>query len=77
METSPHWPAERFAHLVNEKLKGSQKKDVYIYVHGYKVVFENPILVATELWHYLGYEGVFIAFAWPSTPKALAYVMDN
>ncbi len=26
METSPHWPAERFAHLVNEKLKGSQKK---------------------------------------------------
>jgi esterase/lipase superfamily enzyme len=76
MEASPHGPAERFARLVNEKLKESQKKDVYIYVHGYKVVFENPILVATELWHYLGYEGVFIAFAWPSTPKALAYVSD-
>ncbi|MBW1724598.1 MAG: alpha/beta hydrolase [Deltaproteobacteria bacterium] len=76
METFPHRPAERFAQLVNEKLKGSKKKDVYIYVHGYKVVFENPILVATELWHYLGYEGVFIAFAWPSTPKALAYVSD-
>jgi len=76
METSPHRPAERFAQLVNEKLKRSQRKDVYIYVHGYKVVFENPILVATELWHFLGYEGVFIAYAWPSTPKALAYASD-
>jgi esterase/lipase superfamily enzyme len=40
------------------------------------VVFENPILVATELWHFLGYDGVFIAFAWPSTPETLAYASD-
>jgi esterase/lipase superfamily enzyme len=39
-------------------------------------VFENPLLVASELWHFLGYEGVFIAFAWPSTPSALAYFSD-
>jgi esterase/lipase superfamily enzyme len=69
-------PAKRFAELVNEKLKQSLRKDIYIYVHGYKVVFENPILVATELWHFLGYDGVFIAYAWPSTPKTLAYVSD-
>lgn len=72
----PHRPAKRFAELINEKLKHSKRKDIYIYVHGYKVVFENPILVATELWHFLGYDGVFIAYAWPSTPKALAYVSD-
>jgi len=71
-----HLPAERFAELVNKKLKLSQRKDIYVYVHGYKVVFENPLLVATELWHFLGYDGVFIAYAWPSTPKALAYVSD-
>ena len=69
-------PAKRFAELVNEKLKQSRRKDIYIYVHGYKVVFENPIFVATELWHFLGYDGVFIAYAWPSTPKTLAYVSD-
>jgi esterase/lipase superfamily enzyme len=45
-------------------------------VHGYKVIFENPALVATELWHFLGYDGVFIAYAWPATPKRLAYVGD-
>ena len=68
--------ARHFADFVNAKLETSKKKDVFIYVHGYKVVFENPILVATELWHFLGYDGVFIAFAWPSTPETLAYASD-
>jgi esterase/lipase superfamily enzyme len=45
-------------------------------VHGYKVIFENPILVAAELWHFLGYEGVFISYAWPSTPSVWAYFAD-
>jgi esterase/lipase superfamily enzyme len=62
--------------LINGKLAISKKKDIYIYVHGYKVMFSNPILVATELWHYIAYDGVFIAFAWPSTPRKTAYMSD-
>ncbi|UCH46604.1 MAG: alpha/beta hydrolase [Betaproteobacteria bacterium] len=69
-------PAQRFAQLVNAKLEISEKKDIFIYVHGYKVVFDNPVLVAAELWHYLGYEGVFVAYAWPSTPSRWAYFAD-
>jgi esterase/lipase superfamily enzyme len=67
---------ERFAAAVNEKLARSAKKDVYIYVHGCLVVFENPVLVAAELWHYLGYGGVFIAYSWPAMPRKLAYFAD-
>ena len=52
--TGPERPTdEKFAAKVNAKLAISQRKDVYIYVHGYKVVFENPLLVASELWHFL------------------------
>lgn len=69
-------PAQRFTALINEKLALSTQKDIFIYIHGYKVVFDNPILVATELWHYLGYEGVFIAYAWPSPPSRWAYFAD-
>ena len=69
-------PGEQFVDKINAKLAISKRKDVFIYVHGYKVVFENPLLVASELWHFLGYEGVFIAFAWPSTPSTLAYFSD-
>ncbi len=69
-------PGKDFAAKINAKLAKSKRKDIYIYVHGYKVVFENPLLVATELWHFLGYDGVFIAYSWPSTPKTLAYFSD-
>jgi pimeloyl-ACP methyl ester carboxylesterase len=68
---------DRFAHAINEQLAVSKKKHVYIYVHGYKVVYENPVLVSAELWHFLGYDGAFIAYAWPSTPSKFAYIKDS
>ncbi len=65
-----------FAALVNAKLAISKTKDVFVYIHGYKVVFPNPLLVSTELWHFLGYDGAFVAYAWPATPSAWAYAKD-
>jgi esterase/lipase superfamily enzyme len=73
----PHAAAARYAEAINAQLARSERKDIYIYVHGYKVVFENPVLVATELWHFLGYDGVFIAYSWPSTPSKWAYLKDT
>jgi len=64
------------ASRVNKILARSEKKDIYIYMHGFKVIFDNPILVSAELWHFLGYDGAFIAYAWPSTPSNWAYVKD-
>ena len=68
---------DRYAGAINNQLARTDKKDVYIYVHGFKVVYENPVLVASELWHFLGYNGVFIAYAWPSTPSNFAYMKDS
>ena len=69
-------PATQFATRINARLASANKKDIFIYVPGFKVVFENPLLVASELWHYMGYEGVFIAYSWPATPSFWAYVSD-
>jgi esterase/lipase superfamily enzyme len=66
----------RFAATVNAQLAKREVKDIFIYVHGYKVNFDNPLLVAAELWHFMGYEGVFIPFAWPSREGRLAYFGD-
>ena len=49
---------------------------MFVFVHGYRVVFTNPVLVSAQLWHFLGYRGAFIAYAWPSTPRGLAYLSD-
>lgn len=68
--------ARVFAKEIENRLARSPVKDIFIYVHGYKVNFENPLLVASEMWHFLGHEGAFIAFSWPSTPARLAYMKD-
>jgi esterase/lipase superfamily enzyme len=65
-----------FAAAIDSTLLDGPGRDVYIYVHGYKVLFENAVAVSTELWHYLDYEGAFIAFAWPATPSRTAYFGD-
>jgi len=67
----------RFAEAVDAQMAQSGRKDVYIFVHGYKVVYENPVLVSAELWHFLGYKGAFIAYSWPSTPSKFAYIKDS
>jgi len=67
---------ERFAALVDERLEASETKDIYIYVPGYRVVFDDPVLIGAELWHFLGYRGAFIAYSWPATPSVFAYMSD-
>lgn len=69
-------PGRRFIAEIDRRLARSASNDVFIYVHGYKVNFEEPVLVASELWHFLGYNGAFIAFSWPTTANLLAYFSD-
>ncbi|MBJ6373515.1 alpha/beta hydrolase [Sedimentitalea arenosa] len=65
-----------FAKVIDQKLSETTQKDVFIYVHGYNVDFDYPVLTAKELQHYLGYRGAFIVYAWPSTPNRFAYFKD-
>jgi esterase/lipase superfamily enzyme len=69
-------PGRRFAEEIDKRLAISDRKDVYIYVHGYKVHFESPVLVASEFWHFLGYNGAFIAYSWPTKASMWSYLAD-
>jgi esterase/lipase superfamily enzyme len=68
--------AADFAARIDHQLALSGSEDAVIFVHGYNVGFEYPLLVSKELQHYLGYRGAFITFAWPATPSRLAYFRD-
>ncbi len=69
-------PGRRFAEEIDKRLAVSDRRDVYIYVHGYRVDFENPLLVASELWHFLGYNGAAIAYSWPTKNSMWSYLAD-
>ena len=77
MEQAVSDGAADFADEVNKRLALTAHKDIFIYVPGYRVNFENPVLVAAELWHFLGYQGVFIPFAWPAHEGRFAYFGDT
>lgn len=67
---------QQFAQAIDQKLANSVQKDIFIYVHGYNVDFDYPVLASKELQHYLGYRGAFLTYAWPATPNRLAYFKD-
>lgn len=68
--------ADEFITAINDRLSRSASKDIYIFVPGFKVDFTYPVLVAAELWHYLGYPGAFIAYSWPSRQRLRDYLTD-
>ena len=65
-----------FIREIDRRMRNSDTDEVTIYVHGYRVPFAEPSLVSAELWHFLNYEGAFVAFSWPSTQRLSAYVRD-
>ncbi|MBF9014465.1 MULTISPECIES: alpha/beta hydrolase [unclassified Oceanispirochaeta] len=67
---------ERFLLELRSQLKQTESKDVVVFVHGYNVNFENPLLMTAQLWHYFGYRGSFISYGWPATPQNTAYFKD-
>jgi esterase/lipase superfamily enzyme len=65
-----------FLARLNSRLSNSKIKTIFIFVPGFKVDFTYPVLVAAELWHYLGYPGAFIAYSWPSRQRLRDYFSD-
>ena len=70
-------PSEKFAAAINDKLARSRQKDVFIFIHGFNTKFHENLELTAELHHYLGREGAFVAYAWPSRDALLSYTVDK
>ncbi|MHC4217192.1 MAG: alpha/beta hydrolase [Planctomycetota bacterium] len=76
------WPADsddeaetqqadaRFRETIAKRLAGTDRKEVYIFVHGFNTQFRGAPEIIAQLWHFLGRGGVPIAYCWPSRPVA-------
>jgi esterase/lipase superfamily enzyme len=69
----PEGPAAMQAFLteLRARLAQTPRKEVFMYVHGFNISFENAVLTGGEFWHFLGREGVPIVYAWPAGQGAL------
>ncbi len=60
------------------RLALTPKKEVLVLVHGVAVSFEEAVLDQAESWHFLGREGVPIAYTWPAGGRGLFfYTIDR
>lgn len=65
--------ATEWAALINERLAKSDAKQAYVYVHGASTTFLKPIREMSTFAHYMGRDGVHVAFAWPVGSTAFGY----
>ena len=70
--------AEAFRSALVKQLALTPRKEVFIYVHGYRNTFENAAFAMAELWHFLGRIGVPIIYTWPAGyPGLFGYTYDR
>ena len=61
-----------------KRLALTPKKEVILDVHGVATQFDQAVLGLAEFWHFLGREGVPIAYTWPAGSKGLFfYTVDR
>lgn len=68
---------DRFARSVNEQLARSACKDMYVFLHGFNTTMEDNAALSAQLFHYLGRDGVFVQFEWPSKGSIWDYTADK
>ena len=55
-----------FRNLLRESLANTERKEVYLFIHGYNVDFDASVRTIAEIWHFLGRTGVPVSYSWPA-----------
>ena len=68
----------RFQAELRRRLRTVARKEAFVFVHGHNNSFEDACMVIAELWHFLGRQGVPIAYTWPAGQGGmLGYLFDR
>ena len=69
--------ADQFFRGVAEVVAGSPQRDVFVFVHGYNVTFENAARRTAQMAYDLKFQGAPIFYSWPSQGGLLTYTVDE
>jgi esterase/lipase superfamily enzyme len=65
-----------FSNEVAAAVAKSPKKDAFVFIHGYKVSFDDAVYRTAQLAYDLGFQGAPILYSWPSNGEVLEYTGD-
>jgi esterase/lipase superfamily enzyme len=66
-----------FVRALQQQIKDSPSKDVFIFVQGYNNTFEDAARRAAQMAYDLDFDGTPIVYSWPSRGSTIAYFADE
>jgi len=64
--------------LLSPRLELADRKELFLFVHGYNNSFDDAAFAMAELWHFLGRFGVPVIYTWPAGyPGLFGYTSDR
>jgi esterase/lipase superfamily enzyme len=69
---------ERFYELLRQRVAGSPRRELFVFVHGFNVSFEDAARRTAQIHYDLRFEGAPIFFSWPAHDKfVITYPADE
>ncbi|MCA9153182.1 MAG: alpha/beta hydrolase [Planctomycetales bacterium] len=68
---------DTFLSELKQRVAASDKKDAFVFVHGYNVTFGDAIKRTAQLWVDLEFRGAPLSFTWPSQGELKDYLADS
>lgn len=70
-------PDDEFYALLRECVERSERREAFVFVHGYNVSFEDAARRTAQLAYDLEFEGAPLFYSWPSQAGLLRYAVDE
>jgi esterase/lipase superfamily enzyme len=70
-------PYDEFYRQLRDVVGKSQRKEAFVFVHGYNVAFESAVYRTGQIAYDLGFDGAPILYSWPSLGDPAKYFEDQ
>jgi esterase/lipase superfamily enzyme len=77
MTLSPPMDRESFVSSLRTQVERSQRREVFVFIHGYAAFFADAARRTAQIAHDVDFDGVAIAYSWPTQGWLLAYLIDG
>ena len=68
---------DAFFTLMQDRMASRDRKEAFVFIHGYNVTFDAAAKRAAQLTHDMNYSGVPVLYSWPSRGSTVGYIADT
>ena len=68
---------EKFSQAFQQSISRSESKDIFLFIHGYNVRFDDAVITTAQLACDLNFKGTVVCFDWPAWGELGSYLYDE